>query len=1278
MEHFISVLVIVASLSFLIPTSESLMFHITSISSPNFSCPQPCHLLDYYAMNPSLLSNKENVSLIFYDGSHTLNHTLEISGTKHVQLTAVHHSSIVTVQCIEDIWLSSIAYLELVNLKIHGNVKLRNGRIWPKSSMIHTGYSAQLQYLTIDGIALTFAASNSSLHFCKITKSFINICSERSPNTASNLTLYETNTTDTRIGRPSTRCKDLKLAIIGCIIARSDHYDRKTMSNEQTAIAFDINSGTKLNVRVIQTTLIEGYIELIGNDDNSYISLFINGSEIKNTKSCLIFKLGYEARNNHIQIQIVDSNISDSKQYGLTVEADMTFGNMIEILLSNTVMKNHTNLGAIKLSSNHLYSTHDSEFEWSSDSKTVMNITINGCKFIQNKLAIGLELESNITLRLDMLITGSILKDNENAIDFRRKSFHILTSQTTSTRHLSISLRNVTLKNNHPMLFQSGVIRIVYVDMLNIHNCKIVNNKATAIESYFSAITLSGENLFSNNTSIRGGALVLYESYLYFILYSRTFFFNNSASEVGGAIYVNQLPYFKKDRSDEPPCFYQVHSNKDSTNLYIGFKGNLAASGGNDIYGGALHGFCRSLKISETIKFSKFYFDSKSLSSVTSDPKRVCVCDNLGVPQCAEKEYIYLNLSSYYPGEIFIIPAVVVGNDFGTVPGIVHSKLTWVSRENSVNNDNIMYLQLQEIKDTEQCSLLTFSIQSQITNTDHELQLFVKEETEQDELLPSNIVIYSKFKLIKNGLLSQRIHINFTLLDCPIGFNLTSTPPYVCNCHPKLLENNVRVCVIKKHTGWIYRSGTIWVSDSFTDNISNSFIIHQHCPYHYCKSENTSVDLKYPDTQCAFNHSGVLCGGCYGNLSLALGSSRCLPCSNDYLSLLVAFIFAGIALVVFIKTLDLTVARGTINGLIFYANVVWANKTILFPTIDALHPVQHFFYTFIAWLNLDLGIETCFVDGLDAYWKTWLQFVFPLYVWSITCIIIIVAHYSTRASKIFGNNSVPVLATLILLSYTKLLRTIIISLGFSLLNYDDGTRIVWSFDGNVPYFDAAHTILFLVALAALFFLWLPYTIILFILQWLRQKSHITPLQWINRWKPFFDAYSGQIKPKHHYWIGLLLLLRVFLLVLYAATSTVVPRINILAIVSVGLLLFVYMQVVQTGFIYTSVPLSLLEGSFIMNLTILGIVKLYLLRNDPAHTSLIYTSVGITFIKFLIIVIYHTWSRIQSTYLTLKRRHKNAEIRCPNGELRVMATVPQTSNKEHSEPLLVQQTSVCID
>ena len=100
---------------------------------------------------------------------------------------------------------------------------------------------------------------------------------------------------------------------------------------------------------------------------------------------------------------------------------------------------------------------------------------------------------------------------------------------------------------------------------------------------------------------------------------------------------------------------------------------------------------------------------------------------------------------------------------------------------------------------------------------------------------------------------------------------------------------------------------------------------------------------------------------------------------------------------------------------------VWVYKVILFSTdIGAFTFLQ----VFIAWLNLDFGIETCFV-GLDAYWKTWLQFLFPFYIWAIAGVIIVACRYSSRLTNLIGSRAVPLLATLFLLSYMKLLRTVI-------------------------------------------------------------------------------------------------------------------------------------------------------------------------------------------------------------------------------------------------------------
>ena len=104
------------------------------------------------------------------------------------------------------------------------------------------------------------------------------------------------------------------------------------------------------------------------------------------------------------------------------------------------------------------------------------------------------------------------------------------------------------------------------------------------------------------------------------------------------------------------------------------------------------------------------------------------------------------------------------------------------------------------------------------------------------------------------------------------------------------------------------------------------------------------------------NRSGFLCGQCQSELSLMLGSKKCGVCTNSYIALIAAFVFAGLCLCVLLLTLNLTVSVGSINGLLFYANMIKLNKSILFSNTQI--PVLN---QFIAWLNLDFGIETCFL-----------------------------------------------------------------------------------------------------------------------------------------------------------------------------------------------------------------------------------------------------------------------------------------------------------------------------
>ena len=87
-------------------------------------------------------------------------------------------------------------------------------------------------------------------------------------------------------------------------------------------------------------------------------------------------------------------------------------------------------------------------------------------------------------------------------------------------------------------------------------------------------------------------------------------------------------------------------------------------------------------------------------------------------------------------------------------------------------------------------------------------------------------------------------------------------------------------------------------------------------------------------------------------------------------------------------------------------------------------------------LNLDLGIGTCLFDGMDGYTATWLQFVFPVYLWMIILTIILFYRRFHKASSQTGSRECSEgLATLFLLSYTKLQRTIVTIMSFTTLEY---------------------------------------------------------------------------------------------------------------------------------------------------------------------------------------------------------------------------------------------------
>ena len=98
-----------------------------------------------------------------------------------------------------------------------------------------------------------------------------------------------------------------------------------------------------------------------------------------------------------------------------------------------------------------------------------------------------------------------------------------------------------------------------------------------------------------------------------------------------------------------------------------------------------------------------------------------------------------------------------------------------------------------------------------------------------------------------------------------------------------------------------------------------------------------------------------------------------------------------------------------------------------------------------------------------------------LYIWLITLAMIVSSHYSSTAAKVVGRNAPKVLATLFLLSYSKLINTLIAALSFTLLQYPNKQQAVWMYDGNVQYLTGKLIPLFLAAVFILILFFIPYT-----------------------------------------------------------------------------------------------------------------------------------------------------------------------------------------------------------
>ena len=840
------------------------------------------------------------------------------------------------------------------------------------------------------------------------------------------------------------------------------------------------------------------------------------------------------------------------------------------------------------------------------------------------------------------------------------------------THWFQTSLEMCSFEHNFMPLDNDGpVLDFISVDV-RMTNCRIIGSNTTAISLRNTYLNLLGDILFEDNSARVGGALKICEASHIFVHNGTHVRFLNNTAQKGGAIYVQQFC-----TETWPLCFIQVAISKDVPVveliklMQVEFINNSATIAGDALYGGDLD-ICSTVVpyyLNNTQQHSDYQY-SKAIflngifktyqqngpSWISSNPRGVCFCNeshvyDLPSSTCSSTKHI-----KQYPGEMFTISVIPVGQMNGTTVGLIDARLDGQSENHHLHVSSLNSQQQSRAK----CVQLAVTLNS-------------NRDSAQIEFKPVTPEIATKYKI-------ETVNLTVQLLRCPLGFQLSAEPPYNCICHPLLsilsreaYYDSQIICDINSQS-ISFKQKELWfgcLDDDKQRNVSDSSHCNSlaatslRCDF-YCRNaesaNNTTVNISVADidSQCLSGHTGIMCGACMPEYSRILGGiTECRKnCTNKNLPLmLIIFIASGFAIVIIIIALNLTITEGTLSGLLVYTNIVQT----YFVESD-LSGFGKICWVFISWINLTLGIKICFYKGMDAYQQIWINFAQVFYYLAIFILIIFLSRKFILFTRLFGRNIIKVLATLLFLLYSNLLFVTLNTFRYARLsiatpNGTHYTELVWYFDGNVAYFGFKHAMLFIAALVCTIVM-LIFVFSLLLIQCLQKQSHLCCLRWIDRLRPFYEACNGPCHDNYRFWPGFLLFMRGGFYVLNSLIPSYIDamlQIKMLITTAVLVIIMSLSCIFPKG-VYKRWPLNVLEFSFYLNLCITSAI-MGLSYNRHLKVSAVYTSISISALTFLGILVFHFHSQLKGATIYKKnatrclhsrlycctRRHKNEDF-----------------------------------
>ena len=750
---------------------------------------------------------------------------------------------------------------------------------------------------------------------------------------------------------------------------------------------------------------------------------------------------------------------------------------------------------------------------------------------------------------------------------------------------------------------------------LNI-SCNKARIFGGGIHAIHSSINVKSTVTFVSNEATSGGALSLrYSKFSGGVLDEESDmvpvsmnFISNQADNNGGALYIDLN---KNDENINAACS-GIHSSTSYSGCFfhhvsdafmINFDKNYAKNEGQNLFGGLLDrcpipsNINQSLLEHSGIAHFKSISNITSLDTISSKPVRVCICIN-STRNCDLRTY---SIQVKERGSILL--------QLAAVDQVYNEKTATILFE--FHNESDVKLSENEATQT---------ISAGCTSLEYHINAVPR-------ALPYEAKVYADGPCGHIGISKLTVSIHVFPCTCVPGFEVDdNNNACKCKCDEQLFEY-IKECDLETES--VIRKGVFWISTTNEKDGNFSYLIFPYCPMGYCHPPSKKIPVNLnashgngSDSQCTDNHGGILCGKCQQHYSLSLGSPKCIQCHNKWhgelIGIVIASFFAGIFLVALILVLNLTIAVGTLNSVIFYANLMYSARILTQSQLSLV---------FISWLNLEIGFDVCFYKGMDAYAKTWLQLAFPAYIIFLVIAIIWISSRSSTFSNLIGKrNPVATLATLILISYSRFLQTIIITLSFVKSNCNVLPSTRWLYDASIVYFGWKHALLFFTAVVILI-VGLLYTILLFSWQWLLHCPRSKVLNWTRNQKlhSFIDTYHTPHTAKHRYWTGLLLLARVILYLISAFSASVYadPHIPLLATITVMCCLLLFKTALMIK-VYRNWLLNAMDSFMCFNIIIPAIFTLHSFNNTSIQTKVIDMSVGITVILLCFIIAFHVY------------------------------------------------------